>query len=96
MKYRIRKKSALDRAKKAKWSIILGTVSTLIVAGIVVVVTCAYTYHWTWEQVSYWLNPFSEGNNWAWIAYALLVGLILLVIYLIHNARLEKIFNDDN
>lgn len=94
-KYRI-KKQKFDRAKKAKWSIILGTVLTLIVASIIVLVVCAYTYHWTWEQVKYWLNPFSDGNDWAWLIYVLAVALILLVIWLTHNAKMEKLFNDEH
>jgi len=94
MRYRFRRKT-LDRAKRAKWSIILGTFLTLFVAGIVTLVTCAYTYHWTWEMVAHWMNPFSEGNNWAWLVYAGIIGFVFLLVWLIHNARVERILNDE-
>lgn len=94
-KYRI-KKQKMDIAIKRKWSIILGTTLTLLIAGIVVLITCAITYKWTWEQVKYWLNPFSDGNDWAWLIYVLLVFILLLIIWLVHNAKMEKIFNDEH
>ena len=94
MKYRLKKKG-MDRARKAKWSIILGTVVTLMVAAIVTLISCAYAYHWTWEMVAYWLNPFAEGNNWSWLVYAGIIGFVFLLIWLIHNARVERILNDE-
>lgn len=94
MKKRFRRQG-MDRAKRAKWSILLGSFITLLVAGVVTLVTCAYAYHWTWAQISYWMNPFADGNDWAWLVYAALIGITFVLIWLIHKTRVERILNDE-
>lgn len=94
MKYRF-KKNTVTRSKRAKWSILLGTFITLLIAGVIVLVACAIQFKWTWEMIGYWLNPFSEGNNWAWVIYAAVLVFVFILIWLIHQARVEKYMGED-
>lgn len=82
------------RGKKAAAKIALTTILTVFVAGVICLVTCWITFKWRWEQVAYWLNPFSEGNNWTWLIYFGLVFFGLIVIWLIHKARMDKIMDE--
>lgn len=92
-KYRM-KKTKMGEGKKAGAKMALFTILTIIVAGIVALSTCAYVYHWSWEMVKYWMNPFSEGNNWTWLIYLGFLLLILVIIWLIHRARIEKMIDE--
>lgn len=92
-KYRM-KKTKMGEGKKAGAKMALVTILTIIVAGIVALSTCAYVYHWTWEMVKYWLNPFSEGNNLTWLIYLGFLLLILVIIWLIHRIRIEKMIDE--
>lgn len=92
-KYKM-KKAKMGEGKKAGAKMALVTLLTIIVAGIVALSTCAYVYHWTWDMVKYWLNPFSEGNNWTWLIYLGLLLLLLVIIWLIHRVRIEKMIDE--
>lgn len=91
-KYYLKKK--MGAGKKAKAKIALISIITCLVATLICLVTCAFSFHWTWEMVVYWLNPFSEGNNWTWLVYFAVVFLALIIIWLVHRARMEKIESD--
>lgn len=83
------------RGRRAKWRLALISVLTAAISGIICIVTCWITFGWTWDDVAYWLNPFSEGNDWTWLIYFAVVMFVLLTIWLIHMARMEKISNDE-
>lgn len=83
------------RGRRNKAKVALVTLLTLLVAGVACLVTCWFTYEWTWDKVLYWLNPFSEGNNWTWLLYFGVALFVLVLIWLIHQARMEKIMDED-
>lgn len=93
-KYKFKHKTK-SRSKKAKLSIILGTLLTLIVTVIVVLVVVCITYKVSWDDVAFWLNPFSEGNNISWLLYTAVTLAILGIIKLIHDIRMQSILEGD-
>ncbi len=88
-------KSKGGRGKRARWRLALISASTVAISGLICLVTCWITFKWSWDDVTYWLNPFSEGNDWTWLIYFAIVLFMLLMIWLIHMARMEKISNND-
>lgn len=83
------KKQMTKEAKRRFW-FILGTALLLLVTAIVTLSVCWIYFKWEWSSVAWWLNPFSPGNTITWAVYAGLLALGMLVVWLLHRARMDK------
>lgn len=69
-----------DGSKKGKVIYVFLTMMFLLVIGLTALIVCWSYYKWEWATVAYWLNPFSEGNNYALIIY---LGIAVFLFALI-------------
>ena len=88
MKYQKPKEKNENRA--IMLSSVIATLILLVVALTVTLVVCVNIYHWKAEDILYWLNPFSEGNNITFAVYFVLVLLVMLLIWAIHEKRQHR------
>lgn len=83
------KKSKTEEKKNANKFIAL-TILLLLIVGSMALIVCWIYYKWEWSTIAYWLNPFSDGNQITWVIYIGIVLLLLVLIWAIHMAKVNK------
>lgn len=79
------KKEKLSKSKSRKAMYVGLTITFMLIIGCVTLGVCWKHYNWQWSTIAYWLNPFSEGNYYTWMVYALIVILVMAIIWLLHK-----------
>lgn len=84
------KKGMVTKSKSRKALYVALTLTFLLIIGLSTLAVCWKYYEWQWEDVAYWLNPFSQGNYYTWIVYALIVVALMIIIWLVHKDKDSK------
>ncbi len=86
-KFRPKKEKTKEQTKKRMY--VLMTIGFLLIVGLVTAIICFNYYQVKWETIAYWLNPFSEGNYYAWLVYCGIAIAIVLVLFSLKEKKTE-------
>lgn len=74
--------------KKRRLRFTIWTMVTLLIFTGIVLGVCAWYWKWTWEMVTYYLNPMN--NQITLLVYIAIAVFLMALIWLIHRYNDEK------